>query len=81
MLVTALLLFAGLFEAWQPRPGEWRTTFTIITTAANRMIAPIHDRMPVILDEAGGADWMNLREPRPFSLKRLLAPAPTGCGR
>ncbi len=72
----ALLLFAGLFEAWQPQPGEWRTTFTIITTAANRTIAPIHDRMPVILDEAGAADWMNLREPRPLSLKRLLAPAP-----
>jgi putative SOS response-associated peptidase YedK len=26
----ALLLFAGLFEAWQPRPGEWQTTFTIL---------------------------------------------------
>jgi putative SOS response-associated peptidase YedK len=72
----ALLLFAGLFEAWQPRPGEWRTTFTILTTAANRTIEPIHNRMPVILDEAGAADWMNSREPNPLSLKRLLAPAP-----
>lgn len=70
-----VLLFAGLFEAWQPRPGEWQTTFTIITTAANRTIEPIHDRMPVILDEAGAADWMNLREPDPLSLKRLLRPA------
>jgi putative SOS response-associated peptidase YedK len=32
--------------------------------------------MPVILDESGGADWRNLREPRPLSRKRLLAPAP-----
>jgi hypothetical protein len=32
--------FAGLFEAWQPQPGEWRTTFTIITTTANRKIEP-----------------------------------------
>jgi putative SOS response-associated peptidase YedK len=32
--------------------------------------------MPVILDEAGADDWMNLREPHPLSLKRLLAPAP-----
>jgi putative SOS response-associated peptidase YedK len=71
----ALLLFAGLFEAWQPRPREWRTTFTIITTTANRKIEPIHNRMPVILDEAGAADWMNLREPNPLSLKRLLTPA------
>ena len=39
-------------------------------------LEPIHNRMPVILDEAGAADWMNLREPDPLSLKRLLAPAP-----
>ena len=32
--------------------------------------------MPVILDEAGAADWMNWREPDPLSLKRLLVPAP-----
>jgi putative SOS response-associated peptidase YedK len=36
----------------------------------------LEDRMPVILDEAGAADWMNSREPNPLSLKRLLAPAP-----
>jgi putative SOS response-associated peptidase YedK len=72
----ALLLFAGLFEAWQSQPGERQTTFTIITTAANRTFEPIHNRMPVILDEAGAADWMNLRESNPLSLKRLLVPAP-----
>jgi putative SOS response-associated peptidase YedK len=71
-----LLLFAGLFEAWQFQAGEWQTTFTIITTAANRLLEPIHNRMPVILDEAGAADWMNWREPDPLSLKRLLLPAP-----
>ena len=43
---------------------------------ANRTIAPIHNRMPVILDEAGAADWMNGREPDPLSLKGLLVPAP-----
>jgi putative SOS response-associated peptidase YedK len=32
--------------------------------------------MPVILDEAGAAEWMNLRESDPLSLKRLLVPAP-----
>jgi putative SOS response-associated peptidase YedK len=72
----ALLLFAGLFEAWQWRPREWQMTFTIITTAANRLLQPIHNRMPVILDEAGAADWMNSCEPDPLSLKRLLLPAP-----
>ena len=71
-----LLLFAGLYEAWQLQPGEWQTTFTILTTTANRLLEPIHNRMPVILDEAGAADWMNWREPTPLSLKRLLVPAP-----
>ena len=71
-----LILFAGLFEAWQVQPGEWQTTFCLITTAANRLLEPIQNRMPVILDEAGAADWMNWREPDPLSLKRLLAPSP-----
>jgi putative SOS response-associated peptidase YedK len=39
------------------------------------LLEPIHNRMPVILDEAGAADWMNWREPDPLSLKRLLVPA------
>ena len=42
----------------------------------NRLLEPIHNRMPVILEEAGAADWMNWREPDPLSLKRLLVPAP-----
>jgi hypothetical protein len=39
-------------------------------------LQPIHNRMPVILDEAGAADWLNLRESDPLSLKRLLGPVP-----
>jgi putative SOS response-associated peptidase YedK len=70
-----LLLFAGLYEAWQHAPGEWQTTFTIITTSANRRLEPIHNRMPVILDEAAADDWMNPREPDPRALKRLLVHA------
>jgi len=37
-------------------------------------LQPIHNRMPVILDEAGAADWMNLRESDPLSL------VPSGAG-
>src|ERR1700680_3045137 len=56
-------------------PGEWQTTFRIITTSANRLVEPIHTRMPVILDETAADDWMNPREPDPHSLERLLVPA------
>ena len=70
-----VLLFAGLYESWQPKPGEWQRTFTIITTNANDLIKPIHDRMPVILDERAAEDWMNRTEARPEHLRSLLAPA------
>lgn len=71
-----LLLFAGLYESWQPKPGEWQRTFTIITTSANALLQPIHDRMPVILDERAAEDWMNANEAQPKHLKNLLATAP-----
>jgi len=73
-----VLLFAGLYESWQAKPGEWQRTFTIITTQANQLIRPIHDRMPVILDERTAEDWMNRNEADPRRLKRLLVPAPEG---
>jgi putative SOS response-associated peptidase YedK len=71
-----LLWLAGLYESWKPEPGRWQRTFTIITTRANRLIEPIHDRMPVILDERRAEDWMNPAEKDPFRLKALLVPAP-----
>ena len=51
-------------------------TFTIVTCAANALIAAIHDRMPVVLNERVADDWMNPRERDPLSLKRLLVPPP-----
>ncbi len=54
----------------------WETTFTIITTAANALIASYHDRMPVILADRDADDWMDPRAPDPLALKRLLVPAP-----
>jgi putative SOS response-associated peptidase YedK len=71
-----LLWFAGLYESWEPEPGQWQRTFTIITTRANRLIEPIHDRMPVVLDERAAEDWMNSGERDPLRLKSLLVPAP-----
>jgi putative SOS response-associated peptidase YedK len=73
-----LLLFAGLYEAWQAKRGDWQWTFTIITTVANALLKPIHDRMPVILNERAAEDWMNPNEAQPKRLKSLLLPAPEG---
>jgi putative SOS response-associated peptidase YedK len=71
-----LILFAGLYESWYPEKGKPELTFTIVTCAANETVAPIHDRMPVILSDRDADDWMNPREAQPASLKRLLVPAP-----
>ncbi len=68
--------FAGLWERWSERGGEEPVeSFTIVTTEANRRLAAIHHRMPVILAPADHAAWLD-----PASgidaLQALLRPAP-----
>ena len=70
-----LFLFAGLYESWQPIPGEWEPTFTIMTTDANATVAPIHDRMPVILPEALADSWLFPHQEDVEALRSLLVPA------
>lgn len=71
----SLILFAGLYEDWFPEKERSETTFTIITCEPNALMRPIHNRMPVILDNQAADDWMNPTEADPLSLKRLLIPA------
>jgi hypothetical protein len=45
-----IMTMAGLWEAWKnPKDGQWLRSCTIITTEANDLMAPIHDRMPSTL--------------------------------
>lgn len=55
--------FAGLWDRWRTAEGAFRETFVVLTTAANERIAPIHDRMPVILDEGERARWVSPENP------------------
>jgi putative SOS response-associated peptidase YedK len=71
-----LILFAGLYESWQPEPKQWQRTFTIVTTTANNLIAPVHDRMPVILGEDAVDAWLDPKEDDTERLQGLLVPAP-----
>jgi putative SOS response-associated peptidase YedK len=66
--------FAGLWERWKSPAGEKLDSFTIIVTDANPAIAPIHDRMPVILDEAGAEQWLEGKAERRDELLGLLKP-------
>lgn len=60
------LAMAGLWEGWKdPLSGAWMRTFTILTCAANEMLAPLHPRMPVILEEAGIAAFLDAPDPAP----------------
>ncbi len=69
-----LLLFAGLYEYWRSG-GEWQRTFTIVTTEANQLLAPVHDRMPVVLPEEAVDGWLDPRAQGTDVLLRLLGPA------
>jgi putative SOS response-associated peptidase YedK len=66
--------FAGLWESWKSPTGEILRTFTIITTTANDVVAPIHDRMPVILKRQDEALWLN-NDAQP-AWRDLLVPYP-----
>jgi putative SOS response-associated peptidase YedK len=53
-----LFAFAGLWSVWHRGEPEELRSCTIITAAANSSVAPIHDRMPVILPPDGEALWL-----------------------
>ncbi len=73
-----LILFAGLYESWQPQPDQRQRTFTIITTEPSADVAAIHNRMPVILPEGAVDEWLDPRREDVAALKELLVPAPAG---
>jgi len=71
-----LFAMAGLFEAWRPgRDADWLLSCCIVTTAANALMAPIHDRMPVMLDRAQWAAWLDRRVQDPAAIAPMLAPS------
>jgi putative SOS response-associated peptidase YedK len=70
-----LFAFAGLYDDWE-HEGKHVTSCTIITTNANTLLAKVHDRMPVILDEKQEKAW--LEDSKPEVLKSMLKPYPAG---
>lgn len=58
--------FAGIWESWRPKEGQPIETFSILTTDANQVVEPIHNRMPVILDPKDYDRWLE-----PATIERL----------
>jgi putative SOS response-associated peptidase YedK len=71
----ALFSFAGLWSIWYGEDGSKLRTCTILTTAANSAIAPLHDRMPVILERQSESAWLDTSTP-PGPLDEILAGLP-----
>jgi putative SOS response-associated peptidase YedK len=69
--------FAGLWSTVRDTTGKPQITFAIITTEANELVAHIHNRMPVMLQEADEADWLNQQLPLEEA-QALLNPYPAG---
>jgi len=69
--------FAGLWEHWTTAEGEPLETCTIITTEPNDLMAPIHNRMPVILATASYDQWLDPAFQHIEALKALLRPYPS----
>lgn len=76
--------FAGLWESWQPKAragAVFLETFTILTTDPNELMAPVHNRMPVILEPKDYDRWLDPGDPaqppmhllRPYPAERMKA--------
>ena len=73
---------AGIWEGWRhPETDEMSRTFCIITTAANELIAPIHDRMPVIVAPEDFDRWLAPSSPTRAICSRPIRPRRWRCGR
>jgi putative SOS response-associated peptidase YedK len=74
---TEVFSFAGLWETWQNRASDQELrTCAIITTTANELVAPIHDRMAVILRREDEDEWLDADLHDVGRLGALLAPYP-----
>lgn len=74
--------FAGLWDVWKDQiSGQTLETFTVVTTDANELMQPLHNRMPVILKPADYDRWLDPGDParppvdllRPFDAEQMKA--------
>ncbi len=71
------LALAGLWEEWRGPDSPPLLSCTIIVGTANELVAPVHDRMAVILAPDDYATWLDPTQPRQ-AIDRLLRPCPSG---
>ena len=67
---------AGLYDLTHDEENAAAGSFTIITTGANPLVAPLHERMPVILRREDEEEWVSRDVDDPLQVERLLQPYP-----
>ncbi len=67
----SLFAFAGLWEQWEGGDGSYLETCTILTTEPNELMAPIHNRMPVIIPKDEYDRWLTAA---PSQVQTLMRP-------
>jgi putative SOS response-associated peptidase YedK len=72
-----MFMFAGIFSVWRNNRGEEFPSFAIVTTEPNELMKPIHNRMPVILQEKDFEQWLDRDNKDTDTLKKLLVPFPS----
>ena len=70
--------FAGLWEHWASPDGQVVESCALMTTDSNELMAPIHNRMPVIVDPARYDEWLDPMQQEVTKLNALLRPYPAG---
>jgi putative SOS response-associated peptidase YedK len=68
------MTLAGLWDEWHSPAGETIKSFAIITTTANAVLAPLHDRMPVVIAPDRWDDWLGENSVPERAVKNLLRP-------
>jgi putative SOS response-associated peptidase YedK len=76
MLNSGVMGFAGLWEKWKDTDGTELETCCFLTTTANDLVKPIHDRMPVVLQPEDYTLWLNRNFHDVHELERLYKPYP-----
>lgn len=70
--------FAGLWERWEGEGGRVIHSCAILTTEANEVLRPVHDRMPVILHPEDYELWLDSDTRKIDLVKETLRPYPAG---
>jgi len=69
-----IVAFGGLMETWSEPGGSEIDTGAILTTAANADLAPIHHRMPVVIQPQDFERWLDCRNHQPRDVADLMRP-------